>query len=184
MHMPNLRKPQYVKKAAQVQGLHEKASKALSSVVIEYRGMTVKEMTELRNRLRKIGAEMDVAKNTLVKRALEGQNIPGLAPLLEGPTAMVFAYKDSIATVKVLHDFIRESKLLVIKGGAVEGRYYDAAQLHEIARMPARDQIIGTLLGSIQAPAANLVGVIQAPISQLVFTLQAIGEKGQEQQAA
>jgi large subunit ribosomal protein L10 len=103
-----------------------------------------------------------------------------LDPFLEGPTAVVFAYGDSVAAVKSLSDFTRESKNLILKAGYVEGRLYESDQLKEIAKMPPREQIIGALLGALQGPAANLIGMIQAPISQLVFTLQAIAEKEQE----
>jgi large subunit ribosomal protein L10 len=176
---PDLRKPQYVRKGEQIKDLRDKLQRANSAVLVEYRGMTVKETTELRNRLRKLNAEMDVAKNTLIKRAMEDAALTGLDTYLEGPTAVVFAFEDAVPVVKVLNDYTKESRFLVLKAGRVEGRVYEAAQLGDIARMPPREQIIGTLLGALQGPAANLVGMLQAPASQLVFTLQAIGEKSE-----
>lgn len=176
---PDLKKPQYIKKARQVSELEDKLGRAKAAVLIEYRGMTVKDTTELRNRLRKVGAEMDVTKNTLLKRAMGTTAVTGLDSYLEGPTAVVLAFDDSVGAVKALSDFTRENKMLILKAGRLEGKIFDAKQLADIAKMPPREQIIGTLLGAIQGPAANLVGMLQAPAAQLVFTLQAIGEKEQ-----
>jgi len=178
-HTPDLRKAQYVRKAQQVTDLKGKLGRASASVLIEYRGMTVAETTELRSRLRKIDAEMEVAKNTLIKRAVQGSSVSALEPHLEGPTAVVFAFSDALAAVKTVNDYMRESRHLLMKAGVVEGRSYDSDQLVAIAKMPPRDQIYSALVGALQAPAANLVGMLQAPMAQLVFTLQAVAEKGQ-----
>ncbi|MCA1596448.1 MAG: 50S ribosomal protein L10 [Chloroflexi bacterium] len=178
-HTPDLKKAQYVKKSQQIAELREKISRANASVLIEYRGMTVKETTDLRNRLRPIKGELNVAKNTLLKRALAEVNSTGLDEYLEGPTAVVFAYADSVAAVKAVSDFTRDNRFLILKGGSVDGRVYGADQLRDIARMPPREQIYSQLLGALQGPAASLVGMLQAPMAQLVFTLQAAAEKGQ-----
>src|SRR6185437_10873524 len=168
-HTPDLRKKQYVRKDSQISALREKLNRSLAAVLVEYRGMTVKETSELRTRLRKVNAELNIAKNTLVKRALDGTPVTGLSEHLTGPTAVLFAYEDTVAAVKTTSDYTRESRFLTLKAGYIEGRTYNAAQLVEIAKMPPREQIYSTLLGSLQAPAANLVGMLQAPAAQLVF---------------
>ena len=129
--------------------------------VVNYNGLTVKQAQELRHQLRECGAEMKVYKNNLVKIALKNQEQPELDEILAGPVAYVFYESEPVEAAKALKDFSAKSKgVLEIKGGIVEGAYYDAAGMAEIAKVPSREELLGKLLGSIQSPITNLARVL------------------------
>ena len=109
-----------------VAGIKEKFEKAQTVVLVDYRGLTVAEDTELRNQLRKAGVEYAVLKNTMISRAIEGMNVDEMHASLEGPTAVAFGYEDMIAPAKILSEFAKKSKKLTIKCGVCDGAYLNA----------------------------------------------------------
>lgn len=133
---------------------------AKSVVLVDYRGLTVEQDTRLRKNLREAGVTYKVYKNTYMNRAFEGTDYAGLAPLLEGPSAMAFSTEDATAPARVLCKFAKEADKLEVKGGVVEGTVYDANGIKAIASVPSRDELIGKLLGSIQSPIANFARVL------------------------
>lgn len=160
-----------------VRRLADLFSRSQAALVTDYRGLTVRQITQLRGRLREASAEYHVAKNTLTRRALEAAGQPDLGAILEGPSAIAFAQGDPSEVAKVLQTFVRDTRVLALKGGLLGGKVLSGAQVAELATLPSREVMIGMLLGGLQAPISGLVGTLQGMISGLVFTLQAVAER-------
>jgi large subunit ribosomal protein L10 len=133
---------------------------AQSVVLVDYRGLTVEEDTELRKQLRAAGVVYKVYKNTMMNFAFKGTDFEGLAPYLNGPSAMAYSTEDATAPARVIAEFAKKAKALEIKAGVVEGNVYDAKGMEAIANIPSRDVLISRLLGSMQSPMANFARVI------------------------
>ena len=143
-----------------VQEISETIKDAQSVVVVDYRGLTVAEDTQLRKQLREAGVSYKVYKNTLVSRAVEGTEFESLRDVLEGPSAFAVSAEDATAPARVLAEFAKKAPKLEIKAGVVEGTFYDAAGMQEIAKVPSREVLLSKLLGSLQSPIANLARVL------------------------
>jgi large subunit ribosomal protein L10 len=143
-------------KAAVVEEVAQKLAESKSTIVADYRGLTVAEVTELRKNLREAGVEFRVLKNTLTRRATAQTNNTSLDVFLKGPTAIAFGLTDLVAPAKVLNDFAVKHKALEIKGGLVEGKLIDAGGVKELATLPSRDGLLSMLLSVLQAPMRNL----------------------------
>lgn len=157
------------------------------AIVTDYRGatngLTVKQITDLRNRLRKVNGEFRVVKNTLTKKAAKDLGYQGLDPILEGPTAIAFGYDDPSAVTKTLLDFVNENKatsLPAVRGGYFEGTAVKPDQLKAIADMPSREQLLGQILGLMLANHRNLLGVLNAPGRQVATVIEAWRKKQEE----
>ena len=133
---------------------------AQSAVVVDYRGLTVEQDTALRKQLREAGVVYKVYKNTMIRRAAEGTEFPSLDAHLEGPTAIAVSKEDATAPARILAEFAKKADKLEIKGGVVEGTYYDAKGMQVIATIPSREVLLGKLLGSIQSPITNFARVL------------------------
>ncbi len=133
---------------------------AQSVVLVDYRGLTVEEDTELRKQLRAAGVTYKVYKNTMMNFAFKGTDFEGLAPYLNGPSAIAYSTTDATAPARVIAEFAKKAKALEIKAGVVEGNVYDAKGMEAIASIPSRDVLISRLLGSMQSPMANFARVI------------------------
>ena len=133
---------------------------AQSVVLVDYRGLTVEQDTQLRKSLREAGVSYKVYKNTMMNFAFKGTQFEGLAPYLEGPSAMAYSSEDATAPARVLAEFAKKANKLEIKAGVVEGTVYDAAGMAKIADIPSREVLLGRLLGSMQSPIANLARVL------------------------
>jgi large subunit ribosomal protein L10 len=142
-----------------------------STVVADYRGLNVAQVTELRKQLREAGIEFQVLKNSLVRRATEGTDFAGLNDILTGPTAIAFGKEDAVAPAKILNDFAKKNDALKLKGGIVEGKVVDMEQIKALAELPSRDGLLSMLLS-----------VLQAPMRNFALAVKAVGEK-QEAQA-
>jgi large subunit ribosomal protein L10 len=149
---------------------------------VDYQGLTVAEVSSLRRKLKEKQAELKVAKNTLLGIALKISNL-GEAPVLVGPTGVVIAHDDPVVPLKVVMDFAKEKPHLKAKGGLLDGRFFDAAQVVLISQLPSRNEMLAQIIGSLQAPIANLVWALQGVSANLVYTLQAIAEKIKETNA-
>ena len=143
-----------------VQEISEAINGAASVVVVDYRGLTVAEDTELRKQLRAAGISYKVYKNTLVSRAVEGTEFESLREVLEGPSAFAISTDDATAPARVLAEFAKKAPKLEIKAGVVEGTYYDAKGMEAISSIPSREVLLGRLLGSMQSPIANFARVL------------------------
>ena len=133
---------------------------AQSVVLVDYRGLTVEQDTQLRKNLREAGVGYKVYKNTMMNFAFKGTDFEGLAPYLEGPSAMAYSDSDATAPARVLAEFAKKADKLQIKAGVVEGTVYDAAGMAKIADIPSREVLLGRLLGRMQSPIANLARVL------------------------
>lgn len=133
---------------------------ASSVVVVDYRGLTVEEDTNLRKQLREAGVTYKVYKNTYVSRAVEGTEFESLRTVLEGPSAFAVSQDDATAPARVIANFAKKAPKLEIKAGVVEGVFYDANGMKAIADIPSREVLISRLLGSLQSPVANFARVL------------------------
>ena len=143
-----------------VQEISENIKDAQSVVVVDYRGLTVAEDTQLRKALREAGVTYKVYKNTLVSRAVEGTQFESLRDVLEGPNAFAISTTDATAPARVLADFAKKAPALEVKAGVVEGNFYDEAGMKAISSIPSREVLLSKLLGSLQSPITNLARVL------------------------
>ena len=143
-----------------VQEIANQIDGAQSVVVVDYRGLTVSEDTQLRKELREAGVSYKVYKNTMIRFAAKGTEFEALEPNLEGPTALAVSKEDATAPARVLAEFAKKADKLELKGGVVEGTYYDAAGINVIASIPSREVLLGRLLGSMQSPITNFARVL------------------------
>ena len=133
---------------------------AASAVVVDYRGLTVEQDTQLRKKLRESEVSYKVYKNTMIRFAVKGTEFEALVPHLEGPTALAVSKTDATAPARVLADFAKTADKLELKAGVVEGTYYDEKGIQVNATIPSREVLLGRLLGSMQSPIANFARVL------------------------
>ena len=163
-----------------VSDLRDLAQGSKGAILTDYRGLTVAEVTRLRLKLRESEAEYHIVKNTLYKVALGRDTVsPELEKLLTGPTAILFAKNDVVAPTKAILDFLRDLKKpdIKVKGGFIDGKIYNVDQVTALSKLPPREQIIATLIGTLDGPAANFVGTLDNIIGSFVRTIQAIADK-------
>lgn len=148
-------------KAAQVSDVQDKIQRASAVVAFDYRGLTVSEVTQLRNEMRKAGVDYIVVKNHIVGRACDAIGIDSsIHEMLHGPSAFAFSYDDAVAPAKILKEFIKKVKKCQIKGGIVEGAVTSAQDIDAIADLPPREVLIARLLGSMMSPISGLAIVL------------------------
>lgn len=133
---------------------------AAAVVLVNYKGISVEQDTQMRKELREAGVVYKVYKNTMMNFAFKGTDFEALAPYLEGPSAIAISTTDATAPARELANFAKTADKLEIKGGVVEGNAYDAAGIMEIAKIPGREALISRLLGSMQSPIANMARVL------------------------
>lgn len=143
-----------------------KLSESKSTVVVDYRGLTVSEVTELRKQLREAGVEFKVYKNSLTRRAAEQVELAGLNDVLTGPSAIAFSKEDVIAPAKVINNFAKEHEALEIKAGIIEGNVASAEEVKALAELPSREGLLSMLLSVLQAPIRNLALATKAVADQ------------------
>jgi large subunit ribosomal protein L10 len=157
--------------------LHEKFARAVSAVLADFRGLTVQEITDLRQQLREASLELAVVKNTLARLAVQDTAFERLSPYLKGPTSITFSYRDTVAPAKVLSAYVKKQPKLAVRAGLFEGEIIPAEKIAEIADLPPRDVILALALAVMQGPLAGLVGTLQGVLSTFIGTLQAIHDK-------
>ena len=155
--------------------LTEKLRTADTLIVADYRGLTMPQIDALRGRLVEHGAKFTVVKNTLGRRAAQAAGVDALLALLEGPSAIAFIESDGdmVAVAKALADSARETKVLEIRGGILQGREVSAAEVDELSKLPPFDVLRGQVLGVIVAPLTQLLALINAPLQNLVGLIDA-----------
>jgi large subunit ribosomal protein L10 len=155
--------------------LTERLQSTPTLIVADYRGLTMPQIDDLRTELLKHGAKFTVVKNTLTRRAAEAAGSDALLALLEGPTAIAFleADGDPVAVAKALGAATRETRVLEVRGGVLEGRPITAADIDNLAKLPPLDQLRGQVLGAITAPLYAVVGLINAPLQNLIGLIDA-----------
>jgi large subunit ribosomal protein L10 len=167
-----------------VEELTARLKAAETLLVADYRGLTMPQIDELRTRLLESGARFTVVKNTLTRRAAEAAGTEGLLALLDGPSAIAFldADGDMVATAKALADAARETNVLEIRGGIMQGRAVTAEEVETLAKLPPAEVLHGQVLGAIVAPLTALAGLLNAPLQNLRGLIDArIEQLGGEQ---
>ena len=159
-----------------VTALHDVFAKTGVVVVAHYAGLSVADMTKLRSEMRSAGGRVKVAKNRLVKLALEGTDAKGIAELLKGPTCLAYS-EDPVAAPKVAVKFAKGNEKFVILGGAMGPTVLDAKGVNSLASLPSLDELRGKLIGLIQAPASKIARVLNEPGGQLARVFAAYGKK-------
>ncbi len=153
---------------------------SVSVVVTHYSGMTVSEMTDLRGRMRQVGASYKVSKNRLTRLALADTNFKGIADMFTGPAGIAFS-ADPVAAAKVAVNYAKTNEKLVIIGGAYNGQILDINGIKTLAELPSLDELRAKLLSMLQTPATRIAGIMQAPAGQVA---RVIGAYGAKQEAA
>ena len=166
-------------KKAVVAEVADAAGKALAAVAAEYRGLTVEEMTELRAKAREGGVFVKVAKNTLVRRAVEGTEYECMQDSLTGPILLAFSMDDPGAAARLVKDYSKDHDKLIAKLVAVGGELYDASELERLSNLPTYDQAIAILMGVMKAPIEKFVRTLAEPHTKLVRTLAAVRDAKQ-----
>jgi large subunit ribosomal protein L10 len=170
-----------------VDELTRRLKAAETLLVADYRGLTMPQIDELRTRLLASGARFTVVKNSLTRRAAEAAGADSLLALLDGPSAIAFleADGDMVAAAKALADSARETRVLEIRGGIMQGRAVTAAEVESLATLPPAEVLRGQVLGAIVAPLTSLAGLLNAPLQNLVGLIDArIEQLGGEEEAA
>mgnify|MGYP001036758410 FL=1 len=157
------------KKETLVQAAAEKFESAASVVIVDYRGLTVEEVTNLRKQLRDAGVEMKVIKNSILSRAAKKVGLDGLDEVFTGPTAVAFSNDDVVAPAKIIDEFAKDAKALEIKGGVIEGKVSTVEQITALAKLPNREGLLSMLLS-----------VLQAPVRNVAYAVKAVAEKNEE----
>ena len=145
-----------------VNEIKEKLEKATSAVLVDARGLSVAEDTELRKQLREAGVDYKVYKNTMMNFAVEGTQFEGLKDYFEGPSAIAICYDDPTVAAGILSKYMKTAKTLEFKAGVIEGTCYDAKGMGAVADIPSREVLLSRLLGSFQGPMASFERVIKA----------------------
>ena len=157
------------KKETLVQAAAEKFESAASVVIVDYRGLTVEEVTNLRKQLRDAGVEMKVIKNSILSRAAKKVGLDGLDEVFTGPTAVAFSNDVVVAPAKIIDEFAKDAKALEIKGGVIEGKVSSVEQITALAKLPNREGLLSMLLS-----------VLQAPVRNVAYAVKAVAEKNEE----
>jgi len=156
-----------------VSALVDKFESSAAFVIVNYRGLTVAEVTDLRKQLRDAGVDMHVVKNTMIRKAAEVAGIEGLDDVFVGPTAIAFSEEEVVAPAKIMVEFAEEVEALVVKGGYMEGEVVPVETIEAVAKLPSRDGLLSMLLSALQAPVRN---------AALAF--KAVADKKEDEDAA
>lgn len=159
------------------ESLKEKIAKAKSIVFVDYRGLTVIQVDELRTKLKKENIEYKVIKNSTISFAVRDGELKELEPFLNGPTAIAISYDDEIITSKLISEFSKSNEKLEIKAGVVDGKIITIDEIKVLASIPSKEVLIARMLGGLNAPISGLANVLNANIKGLVVVLNAIAEK-------
>jgi large subunit ribosomal protein L10 len=166
-----------------VQEIADKLSRAQAMVLVDYRGLNVAEVTDLRSKYRAGDVDYKVYKNTMMRRALEKAGIEGLEEHLTGPNAVAFSYDDPAKAAKITRDFAKENDKLVIKAGMVDGAILDIAGVESLAKLPSKEVLVAQVLGTMNAPIQGLATVLNGTISGLARCLDQIRQQQETAEA-
>jgi large subunit ribosomal protein L10 len=165
-------------KVAEVAEVRDRVAASSAMLLTHYRGLSVKDLAQLRTALRASNAELRVVKNTLAKRAVADAGIEGLDPLLVGPTGLVFCAEDPVGPAKALKAFAKDHPSLEIRGGFLDGAVLDAADAARLADLASREELLARFAGLMQGALAGFARLLQAPLSHQARLMQALVDKG------
>lgn len=161
------------KKVEQVAELADKLSRSQIAILADYRGLSMADMTGLRRRLREVGAELRVVKNTLALRAATQVGKTALGQVMRGPTALILGYQNEVVPAKALLDYLRTSRLgMKVQGAVLDGRALSAQEVADLAALPPREVLVARVIGGMQAPIYGLLGVLSGVPRSLLWVLQ------------
>lgn len=172
-----------VRKAELLKSLREKLQRSEAVFVATFKGLKVSEVNEIRKLVREKDGEYRVYKNTLIRIGSNDTPYKAVMDYVEGPTALIFSYKDPVEVAKVLKEFIKNHPNLQLRGLVIKGKGYGSQTIEELVKLPPKEILIAQLLGTIQAPVANFVGVLSAILRNFLYVLKAIEEKKQKGEA-
>jgi large subunit ribosomal protein L10 len=161
-------------KVQAVADLQARFIRANVALIASAKGLNVAKTEQLRRKLKNVGGEFKVAKNTLTRLAVQDTAFQKMEGLLNGPTGLVFGYDDPVAVAKVLVDFAKENDKVSIKAGVLEAKVLEAEAIDQLAKMPSKEVLIAQLLGLLQAPASQLLRTMQEPSARFVRLLDAV----------
>jgi ribosomal protein L10 len=167
-------------KMESVSSLRERLGTAKTAVLTEYRGLSVRQLSDLRKQLKAAAAEYKVVKNRLARLAVKDQALDSLGVHFKGPTGLVFTTKDPVPVAKALQAFARANPALTIKLGFVEGKVVQPAELRALADLPSKEALRSQLVGALQGPLSQLVSLLTAPQRELVRVLEARSKSAAE----
>ena len=167
-------------KKALVAEVNEVASRALSAVAAEYRGLSAGEFDLLRKKARENAIYLHVVKNTLAKRALQGTDFSCMETALTGPLVLGFSLEDPGAVGRVIKDFAKDHNKLVVKAVSIGGQLYGSQDIERLASLPSKEQALAMLMGTMKAPIAKFVRTLAEPTAKFVRTVKAVGDAKQE----
>lgn len=157
--------------------IKEKISSAQSMVLVDYRGLNVEELTELRKLYREAGVEYKVYKNTMMRFAFKDLGFEDFNEFLKGPSAVAFGHEDPVAAAKITSEFSKKNEKLEIKAGIVDGKIIDIEAVKSLADLPPREVLVAQVLGGLNAPIQGFANVLQGNLRGLAVVLNAIAEK-------
>ncbi|HET7797703.1 MAG TPA: 50S ribosomal protein L10 [Nevskia sp.] len=166
-------------KKALVAEVNEVASRALSAVAAEYRGLTAGKFDILRSKARENGIYLHVVKNTLAKRALAGTQFECMGDALVGPLVLGFSLEDPGAVGRVIKDFAKDNDKLVVKAVSIGGQLYGSKDIERLASLPSKEQALAMLMGVMKAPVSKFVRTLAEPTAKFVRTVQAVADQKQ-----
>jgi len=158
-------------KEASVEQISQAFEGAKASFLVDYKGCTCDELTEIRKELRGVGASFSVVKNTLAKRAIADTEVDGLKEFLTGPTAVVWSGEDPVSPAKVISKYAKDLEKFSVKAGSLEGEVLEESGIKELASLPSKEELYAKLLGLMIAPATRLAQTMNAPATQLARLL-------------
>ena len=167
-----------------VEALRRTIDAQKGTVVAEFTGLTVAEMTSLRKKLRDVGAEFKVVKNTMIKLAAKDTDFGKLEEFFTGPTALAVTHGDPVALAKAMKDFVAGSQKIRLKAGILEGKVLGVKDVESLAEVPPREVLLSRLAGGLMSPVTRLVRALSDPQRKLVYALHSIHEKQSEQKTA
>lgn len=164
-------------KTEMVAEIKEKLTQSTGVIMVDYRGLSVKDMQAFRTAVREAGGEVKVYKNTLTEIALRELAMPALDEYLVGPTGFVFGYEEAVSPAKAIVDFAKTHDALEVKGGIVQNSVVDAAAVKAIAALPTRDELLSMFMGKLMNPVRGFMSMANAPAGAFARTLQAVADQ-------
>lgn len=171
-------------KQAVINEIKEAYENSESVVLVEYRGLDVAELTELRAKFREGNVNYKVYKNTMLKIAFKELGLEDFNEFLNGPNAVAFSNEDAVSGAKIAHDFAKDHKNLIIKSGIVDGQVMSKEEVERLAKLPSKEVLIAKALGSLNAPISGFVNVLHGTMRQAVYALNAVKEKKEQEEVA
>lgn len=164
-------------KSQNVEEIKEKIGKAQSVVLVDYRGLNVEQLTELRSQYRSAGVDYKVYKNTMMRIAFKDLGLEDFNEFLKGPSAVAFGYEDPVEAAKITAEFAKTNTKLEIKAGIVDGKVIGVDGVNSLASLPSREVLVAQVLGGLNAPIQGFANVLQGTIRGLAIVLNAIAEE-------